>query len=314
VELLVRGERAGEVARRLEHLRQRLARLREHAARADAPGERDRVRQRPARVGHAAIRHVQRTQFHQRLGLHVRLVERAPQLQRLLQHAAGVAVAAQQAQDRAGLAEAVRLVVPVAERTRELQRARHVRQPLRVPCLRRGLVGAGVAAPLGEQRLVEQQLGQQVPVAGRLRELDTGREVAVRLLGPLREDQRRAERVADVDLERREPLLAGGLERAQQRRDGVVVRAEPVLAQPDPGERGGSAGHVAARLVGVGGLEQELERRHEVREVEVAAREGVPRLGVELTVAGLRSELARFPRQRQRAGPGPSARAPSTAR
>ena len=68
----------------------------------------------------------------------------------------------------------MRLVVGIAELPRELQCARHLRQSLRVLGLRCGRVGGGefVAALLGEQRLVEQQLGQQVAVVRRLRQLD----------------------------------------------------------------------------------------------------------------------------------------------
>ncbi len=222
-----------------------------------------------------------------------------PSRERLLQDDGGVRVAVQKAQHRAGLAEAMRLVVHVAERAREFQRLRHLREPLRVLLLRAGGIrgGARVAARLREERLVEQQLGEQVAVAARLRELDAGGEVPRGFVDALGRDQRGAEGVVDVDLERVELLRARGLERAEQRYDRVVVRAQPVLAQADAGEGGRGARQVAAVLVELRGLQHALERGHEVGEVEVAARERMQRLGVELAVAAARGDFARFLRE-----------------
>ena len=98
----------------------------------------------------------------------------------------------------------------------------------------------------------------------------------------------------DVDLERRELLRTRRLEGAQHRSHGVLVRAEPMLARADARERGRRAGQVACVLVHLRGVEEVLERAHEVGEIEVAARERVAGFRHELAVAVLRRERARF--------------------
>ena len=102
-----------------------------------------------------------------------------------------------------------------------------------------GALGVGVEA---EGVDVAGELGD---VAGEDDDEEPGDHHADRCRSATAEDQRGAERVADIDLERGQLVLARGLERAQQRGDRVVVRAEPVLAQPDSRERGSGAGQVA---------------------------------------------------------------------
>ena len=71
------------------------------------------------------------------------------------------------------------------------------------------------------------------------------------------------------------------------------------LAHADARERRRGAGHVVAILVQLRGLEEVFERRHEVREVEMAARHRMSRLGVEIAVAALGGQLARLFGQRE---------------
>ena len=181
MEFLVQRERRLVVAGVLEHLRQRLAGFGQHAA---------------TRRSGARARSLRRTTAARRRPCPARAAtSRAPSSlppARAARSAAwpssivssriciGLGVAVQQAQHGARLPQAVRFVVRIAELARELEGARALREPLRIFLLRRRFARLRelVAALLGEERLGVQELGQQVAIVRRLRELEAGAQVA----------------------------------------------------------------------------------------------------------------------------------------
>jgi len=77
------------------------------------------------------------------------------------------------------------------------------------------------------------------------------------------------------------------------------MRAQSMLANANAGEGRRRARQVAAVLVDVRGLQQAFERGREIGEIEMAARERMPGLSVELSVAAARGVLTGFVRNRE---------------
>jgi len=137
----------------------------------------------------------------------------------------------------------------------------------------------------GEHRAGQEELRERPGLSGSSRRVHARREMVVRVLEPTEGNQRRSQRIARFDLERVVTDVARGIERARERADRIGVGAELVLAHADTGKGRGQARLVSALLEQRRGGLQQLERRQQIAALEMTARLGVNRFGLDLPLA-----------------------------
>jgi hypothetical protein len=238
------------------------------------------------------------SELEQRLGLHPHLFEVAPEREGGGERSERLFIFPEKPVHDSRLPERVRFVVLVAELAREGERLLRQRQSRRVFAQGRVTIDRLVASFLRDQRAVVHELRQQILVVLRGGKVRAELQVTLRLVHAARRERDRRERVLEIDLQRVELQVARRLERRQQRGDRIFLRAEPVLAQADAGERRRRAAQIAEPAVQPGCFEQQLERRDEVRHVEAAAAERMERARNEFRLLEALGDRARFFRDR----------------